>query len=194
MAANQLRRLLRIATDSKIGCYYCSVKKSIPMRKTELSHSSWKRSGGIDGSGLTHIQYAHRKRPTLLHVTCPSCGDRATATKTSEDEFTSGLSGDLSGTWHLDDWNISCPSCGWRATGRPYDDLPPLFYSEDGLLAWNREHLDFLERHLNQEDTDGDRYSILAAYIRGEWLRKRDQSLRTIRRLKSKTESGRSGD
>ena len=164
------------------------------MRKTKLSNSSWKRSGGIDGSGLTHVQYAHSRRPTLLHVTCPSCGDRASAKKPSETEFASGLSGDLSGTWHLDDWIISCPQCAWRAIDRAYDDLPPLFYTEDGLFAWNYEHLRFLERHLRHDPTDGDRYTSLASYIRGEWLRRRDQSLRTIQRLKKKTEQGGDGD
>jgi hypothetical protein len=91
--------------------------------------------------------------------------------------------GDLSGTWHLADWTVACSRCPLRLAGLAYESLPPLFFEIDGIFAWNRDHLHFLSLHIAGHDTAQHPYRFFTTYIRGEWLRDKNRTIRLIRRL-----------
>lgn len=155
------------------------------MSRTKQSDAPFRRSGGKHGSGMTHIRYGHNRRPTLIHVRCPRCGSRASATKPSESGM--GLvTDDLCGTWHLSDWVVTCSTCPFRLVDGAYEALPPLYFEDEGIFAWNRDHLQFISLHLSGCDTTSDPYHCFATYIRGEWLRHRAQSIKTVARLLSR--------
>jgi hypothetical protein len=94
--------------------------------------------------------------------------------------------GDLAHTWHIDDWIIQCVSCPKRLTGLSYNNLPPLYYEEDGIFAWNRDHLLFIADSLYGRDISGNPYVFLRAYIHGDWLRHKKKSISIIKKLLSR--------
>ena len=154
------------------------------MNRTKHSEVAFKRGGGKNGSGMTHVRYGHNHRPTLLEVRCPRCGGRASASKPSESDMGSVV-GDLSGTWHLHDWVVSCSSCPLRLVDRGYDELPPLYFVRDGIFAWNLEHLQFIADSLRGFDTSSDPYHFFGAYIKGDWLRHRTKSIKIVEAMLS---------
>lgn len=159
------------------------------MMRSKQSDAPFKRGGGKRGSGVTHVRYGHKCRPTVLDVCCTRCGGRASARKPSESEM-GVIVGDTCGTWHLADWMIRCVSCPLRVTGLSYSDLPALYYEEDGFYAWNRDHLLFLADSFHGHDTSGNPYGVLGTYIKGEWLRHKKKSIRTIGNLLSRDSTG----
>lgn len=137
-----------------------------------------------DSGGWTHIRYQHRCRPRLLHVTCPSCGAMAAATKPSEPE-SAILVGDLAPSWCKDDWEVTCYRCTFRACGLAYETLPSLYFSTKELStwAWNEDHLLCLIRSLEGQDTSADPYHWLMTYIPGLWKRKKKKSISALRKM-----------
>lgn len=126
------------------------------------------------GGGLPHVLYGHRCRPRDIEVSCPRCGHLARARKKSEEnERHFHLVGDLSPNWFLNDWTIRCTDCVYRAEDVAYDDLPARYWTFDVgdlvVWAWNRDHLVFLSKYLNGEDTTRDPYGWLGAYVHGAW-------------------------
>ena len=152
------------------------------MSRTKQTDAPFRRSGGKHGSGITHVRYGHNHRPTQIHVRCPRCGSLALALKPSESDM--GIAtGDVSGTWHLADWTVACSRCPLRLAGLAYESLPPLFFEIDGIFAWNRDHLHFLSLHISGHDTAQHPYRFFTTYIRGEWLRDKNRTIKLIRRL-----------
>jgi len=130
-----------------------------------------KRISDHPHGGLTHIRYAHVRRPTLIEVKCPRCQGCAVATDESH-ALGELIVMDLSPYWRSD-YSLRCTSCMYRESDVAYADLPERFHqiSIQGrtLWAWNREHLLMIRKVLRGERLDGDPYAFLATYIHRDW-------------------------
>ena len=141
-----------------------------------------------NNGSLTHVRYGHTSRPRLIEVVCPSCGCLAQATKPSESAFKGEIVGDLSPSYHIDDWRIVCLSCPKRMDGLAYKELPKLFYSEGelGVWAWNTDHANCIIDYLSNKDTSNNPYHWFMTYVRGNWKQKPDKAISELKKMHNK--------
>ncbi len=139
-------------------------------------------SRSIENGSMTHVRYAHSSRPAKIDVKCPRCGFLARAEKDSE-KGRGAVIGDLAPSWNLSDWRVTCLSCPLRLEGLAYAELPALFYSLDGVWAWNRGHLSALLRYLRREPLPDEPYAWLMAYVPGEWKRHKASTAKLLAKL-----------
>lgn len=137
----------------------------------------------LTSSGLTHVRYGHGCRARDLEVVCPRCSALAKAHKPSEKDE-SLVVGDLSPSWGLADWVVVCSGCPFRAANLRYRDLPPCYWCFDvgsiSVWAWNRDHLVFIRRYLQDQAHRDDPFAWLGAYVPGEWKANADRVCKAI--------------
>ena len=128
----------------------------------------------------THVLYGHRARPALLDVQCPTCGACVRMSKASEQGWL--ITGDIDGSWHLDDWRGNCTQCIKLWTDYSYRNLPPLYYHDpsSGFWAWNREHMLRIDGILADDRSIHPEFAFFDAFLHKAWFKHKRQIRRFI--------------
>lgn len=147
------------------------------IRKPRTTHRS--------DSGLNHVRYDHKQRPTKLDVVCPRCQSCAIAIDSA---FNQGrlIIGDTSPTWHKSEFSIICTKCMYRAKDISYEELTEPFHqisiSGRTLWAWNIEHLEMILFTLQGRNISKHPYGFFVTYIHRGWMQWRIKFAKEIER------------
>jgi len=146
--------------------------KSIKLSHAAAASSSSKRDGAC------HVRYGHKSWPTVIDIACPKCSLRAVVSFVSPKVFGAFVGDGYLSTFG-DRWAVACTQCTYRTSSMSGVDVTPFYWEFDAagcrVWAWNIDHFKFLWNVLVGQKTHGDPHEWFRAYIRREWLLKRNR-------------------